>query len=139
MFTTIVKLDIPYVLMHIQGTPQTMQLNPHYGNVVQEVSDYFEEKLEILKNLGVKKVILDPGFGFGKTVEHNYELLKNLKEFEKFGCPILVGLSNKSFVNKVLNINSKDRSNGTAILNKIAIQNGAKILRVHDVKAAKGL
>ena len=139
MFPTIAKLNVLYVLMHIQGTPQTMQVNPQYKDVVSEVFSYLSEKLEILKKLGVEKVILDPGFGFGKTVEHNLKLLENLKEIEKLGQPVLVGISNKSFVNKIMNINKLDSVNGTSVLNKIAVQNGASILRVHDVKEAKKL
>lgn len=136
MFETVAKLKVPYVLMHIQGNPQTMQENPVYTDVVEEVTAFFEENLKKLNALGVLQVILDPGFGFGKTVEHNYELLKNLEKFQKFKLPVLAGLSRKSMVNKLLNINSKDSLNGTSILNTIAVQNGAKILRVHDVKEA---
>lgn len=139
MFETVAKLQVPYVLMHIKGTPQTMQINPTYNNVTQEVYSFFEEKLAGLKKLGLKKVILDPGFGFGKTVGHNKELLNNMAKFQSFGCPLLVGLSRKSFINKILNINIKDTLNGTVELNKIALQNGANILRVHDVKEAKEL
>lgn len=137
MFPTVAKLNVPYVLMHIQGNPQTMQQNPVYTDVVKEVHSYFEENLKKLSTLGVKQVILDPGFGFGKTVEHNKQLLENLEIFKSFQLPILVGISRKSFVNKVLNINSIDTINATNMLNKMAVQNGAKILRVHDVKEAK--
>jgi dihydropteroate synthase len=137
MFSIVAKLGVPYVLMHIQGNPQTMQLNPLYENVVAEVFSYFKEKLELLDKLGVKKVILDPGFGFGKTVNHNEKLLKNLKEFEQLNHPILVGLSKKSFVNKILNNTQLDSFTATSNLNKLAVQNGAKILRVHDVAGVK--
>ncbi|CAN5504991.1 dihydropteroate synthase [soil metagenome] len=137
MFATIAKLDVPYVLMHIQGTPENMQENPIYTDVVDEVAAFFREKVAELNKLGVHNIILDPGFGFGKTVEHNYQLLKNLDAFKEFDLPILVGISRKSMVNKLLNIRSKDSVNGTSILNNIALQNGAKILRVHDVKEAK--
>ena len=137
MFETIAKLDVPYVLMHIKGTPETMQENPVYTDVVAEVGAFFKNKVAELNKLGVKKVILDPGFGFGKTEEHNYQLLKNLSTFQEFDLPILAGISRKSMVNKLLNIRSKDLVNGTSILNTIAVQNGAKILRVHDVKEAK--
>lgn len=136
MFETVAKLKVPYVLMHIQGNPQTMQENPVYTDVVKEVSLFFEENLKKLNALGVKQVILDPGFGFGKTLEHNYELLKNLEKLQAFNLPVLAGLSRKSMINKLLNISSKDSINGTSILNTIAVQNGAKILRVHDVKEA---
>ena len=133
MFETVAKLNVPYVLMHIQGNPQTMQENPVYTDVVAEVTVFFEENLKKLNSLGIKQVILDPGFGFGKTVEHNFELLKNLDKFQQFKMPILAGLSRKSMVNKLLNISSKDSLNGTSILNAIAVQNGAKMLRVHDL------
>ncbi len=136
MFETVAKLKVPYVLMHIQGNPQTMQQNPVYADVVKEVHAYFEEKLNKLKDFGVKQVILDPGFGFGKTVEHNSQLLNNLEKFQSFNLPVLVGISRKSFVNKLLNINNKDTINATSILNKKAVENGAKMLRVHDVKEA---
>ncbi len=136
MFETVAKLNVPYVLMHIQGNPQTMQENPVYSDVVKEVLAFFEENLKKLNALGVKQVILDPGFGFGKTLEHNYELLKNLEKLQAFNLPVLAGLSRKSMINKLLNISSKESINGTSILNTIAVQNGAKILRVHDVKEA---
>lgn len=137
MFRTVAELQVPYVLMHIQGTPQNMQQEPVYGDVVEEVYKYFEAGIQTLRDLGFSKVILDPGFGFGKTVEHNFQLLKNLDRFSKLGFPVLVGLSRKSMINKLLNISSKDSVNGTSILNTIALQNGANILRVHDVKEAK--
>lgn len=136
MFETVAKLKVPYVLMHIQGSPQTMQKNPVYTDVVKEVHLFFEENLQKLNTLGVKQVILDPGFGFGKTVEHNSELLNNLGNFQSFKLPILVGISRKSFVNKILNINSIETINATNILNEKAVKNGAKMLRVHDVKEA---
>ncbi len=137
MFETIAQLDVPYILMHIKGTPQSMQTNPSYKNVVKDVKSYFSEKLEQLNKLGVKQVILDPGFGFGKTVEHNYQLLSALDEFKEFGLPILTGVSRKSMINKVLNTTPKEALNGTTVLNTIALLKGAKILRVHDVKEAK--
>ncbi len=137
MFTVIADLNVPYILMHIQGSPQNMQDNPTYTNVVEEVYAYFENKLKQLNALGIKQVIIDPGFGFGKTLEHNYDLLKNMDRFGTFGLPILAGVSRKSMINKLLNISSKDSLNGTSILNTIALQKGATILRVHDVKEAK--
>ena len=136
MFETVAQLNVPYILMHIQGNPQTMQENPMYTDVVKEVHDYFSDNLKKLTTLGATKVILDPGFGFGKTVEHNYQLLQNLEKLQAFGLPVLAGLSRKSMINKLLNINSKDALNGTTILNAIALQKGAKLLRVHDVKEA---
>jgi dihydropteroate synthase len=137
MFKTVAGLKVPYILTHIQGTPQTMQLAPAYHNVVAEVKDWLSGRLEKLRSMGVKEVIIDPGFGFGKTVEHNFRLLKNLEELAKTGAPVLAGLSRKSMINKLLNINSKDSIIGTSVLNQIALQNGARILRVHDVKEAK--
>ena len=137
MFATIAKLKVPYILMHIQGTPQTMQQNPTYNHVVEDVFDFFKSKLNELNALGVSKVILDPGFGFGKTIEHNYQLLKNLGKFSSFGLPLLVGFSRKSMVNKILNVKPVEALNGTTVLNTIGLENGAKILRVHDVKEAK--
>lgn len=137
MFKTIAALKVPYILMHLKGEPKNMQENPQYQNVVTEVMDFFTEKINELKALGVNDIILDPGFGFGKTLNHNYELLNNLNLFEIFELPILVGLSRKSMISKVLNISSKDALNGTSILNTIALMNGANILRVHDVKEAK--
>lgn len=137
MFDTISKLQVPYILMHIQGTPQNMQNNPNYENVTEEIFTFFRKKINELQKLGFNKIILDPGFGFGKTLEHNYQLLKDLEKFHTFDFPILVGFSRKSMITKLLNIKTKDALNGTSILNTIALGKGAKILRVHDVKAAK--
>ena len=137
MFKTVAELKVPYVLTHLQGTPQTMQQNPSYTNVLEDVKNYFQEKIKQLNNLGVNDIILDPGFGFGKTVEHNFQLLKNLKEFKSFGLPLLAGVSRKSMINKVIGTPPKEALNGTTVLNTIALQNGANILRVHDVKEAK--
>lgn len=137
MFETISQLKVPYVLMHIQGTPQTMQQNPQYKNVTAEVMKYFQTKIKMLKNAGVKQIILDPGFGFGKTVEHNYQLLKNLEKFKKFGCPVLAGISRKSMINKVIGTTPATALNGTTAANTIALMNGVNILRVHDVKEAR--
>jgi dihydropteroate synthase len=137
MFETAARLDVPYILMHIQGTPQNMQEQPVYTDVVKEVYEFLEARLKQLNGLGLKKVILDPGFGFGKTTEHNLELFRNLEKFSELNAPLLVGISRKSIVNKVLNIKSKDALNGTTVLNTIALQKGAKIIRVHDVKEAK--
>ena len=137
MFKTVAELKVPYVLTHLQGTPQTMQQNPSYTNVLEDVKNYFQEKIKQLNNLGVNDIILDPGFGFGKTVEHNFQLLKNLKEVKSFGLPLLAGVSRKSMINKVIGTPPKEALNGTTVLNTIALQNGANILRVHDVKEAK--
>ncbi|MES2285367.1 MAG: dihydropteroate synthase [Bacteroidota bacterium] len=137
MFSTIAKLKVPYILMHIQGTPKTMQQNPHYENVTEDVFAFFTDKLKELKELGVSKIILDPGFGFGKTLEHNYQLLENLEKFNSIGLPVLVGFSRKSMVCKLLKVSPEGALNGTSVLNTIALEKGAKILRVHDVKEAK--
>lgn len=136
MFETVAKLQVPYVMMHMKGTPQNMQQNPTYHNIVEEISTYFSEKLAILNKLGVKDIIIDPGFGFAKTISHNYELLQQMEQLNSFKLPILVGFSRKSMVTKVLNNKSIDALNGTTILNTSALLKGAKILRVHDVKEA---
>ena len=137
MFSCVADLKVPYILMHIQGNPKTMQENPSYNNVVKEVKQYFEEKINQLNQLGAKDIILDPGFGFGKTIEHNYELLNNLDQFKTFNLPILAGVSRKSMINKVLNTTPEEALNGTTTLNTIALTKGAKILRVHDVREAR--
>lgn len=136
MFETVAKLNVPYVLTHIKGMPENMQNKPQYENVVAEVKLFFKEKLEQLNKLGASNIILDPGFGFGKTIDHNYELLKNLKTFKELGFPILVGISRKSMINKIINTTPENALNGTTVLNTIALLNGANILRVHDVKEA---
>lgn len=136
MFKTIAALQVPYVMMHMQGTPQTMQQNPKYNDVVMEVIDFFVEKMEQLRALHVHDVIIDPGFGFGKTVAHNYELLSSLNNFQIFGVPLMAGISRKSMICKVLKVNPENALNGTTALNTIALLNGAKMLRVHDVKEA---
>jgi dihydropteroate synthase len=135
MFETIAKLNIPYVLMHIQGTPQTMQQNPSYTDVVKEIKEELFKKVGKLKALNFNKIILDPGFGFGKTNEHNYTLLKHLQEFS--ALPTLAGMSRKGMINKIIDTNPVTSLNGTTVLNTIALLNGASILRVHDVTEAK--
>jgi dihydropteroate synthase len=136
MFEVVAKYKVPYILMHIQGVPQTMQHNPLYKNVTNEVSDFFSIQLSKLKNVGIQQVILDPGFGFGKTVEQNFQLLKNLTDLHCFCHPLLIGISRKSMITKFLNIKTKESVNGTTTLHTLALQKGAKILRVHDVKEA---
>lgn len=136
MFQTIAGLGVPYVLMHIQGTPQTMQRNPKYDDVVKAISGFFAQKIQELKLLGVGDVILDPGFGFGKTLEHNYELMQRLDEFQIFSQPLLVGVSRKSMIFKLLETTPDEALNGTTALNTVALLKGAGILRVHDVKQA---
>ena len=136
MIETIASLSVPYIAMHMQGTPQNMQQNPNYSNVVKELIAFFAQKIEQLYKAGVRDVIIDPGFGFGKAIEHNYALLQNLEAFKLFGLPILVGLSRKSMIYKVLNIKPDQALNGTTAINTIALFKGANILRVHDVKEA---
>lgn len=136
MFPLIAKHNCPYILMHMQGTPQTMQANPVYEDVVREVAHFFSQKTTDLKRHGVSDILLDVGFGFGKTLEHNYTLLNELKHFDFLGYPMLIGVSRKSMITKVLGISSKDALNGTSVLNTMALERGAKILRVHDVKEA---
>ncbi len=136
MFDVVAAANVPYIMMHMQGTPQTMQQNPQYHNVVQDIVYYFSEKLDKLYAKGVNDVVLDVGFGFGKTVAHNYELLRNLPAFDIFGLPLLVGVSRKSMINKVLGIPPQEALNGTTVLHTLALLNGADILRVHDVRPA---
>ena len=136
IFQVAAKHKTPYVLMHMQGTPETMQENPRYNDVLFEVTTFFRDKIHLLHQAGVHDIVIDPGFGFGKTVEHNYTLLKHVNVFRMLGCPILAGLSRKSMINKVLNIKAVDALNGTTALNVLALQNGASVLRVHDVREA---
>lgn len=136
MFETIAELGVPYILMHMKGTPENMQLNPHYDNVIRELILFFNEKIEKLKQLNVKDIIIDPGFGFGKTIDHNYTILKNLETFQLLELPILVGISRKSMIYKPLNIKPDLALNGTTVLNTLALLKGASILRVHDVQEA---
>lgn len=136
MFATVARLSVPYILMHMQGTPQTMQQNPTYTNVSDEVFFYLNEKVNQLKVLGVTDIIIDPGFGFGKTPAHNFTLLKDLERFTLLGIPILAGLSRKSMLNKLFNIKPENALNATTVLNTMALERGASILRVHDVKEA---
>lgn len=136
MFRTVAQLNVPYVMMHMQGTPQNMQCEPRYDNLLREVFLYFARKVQQLRDLGVKDIILDPGFGFGKTLEHNYRLLARLDEFRVFGLPLLVGVSRKSMIFRLLDITPQESLNGTTVLDTICLLKGADILRVHDVKEA---
>ena len=136
MFTTIARLGVPYIIMHMKGTPQDMQIAPKYDHFLKEIFYYFSEKVQKLRDLGVKDIIIDPGFGFGKTLEHNYELMNHLEEFVLFELPILVGISRKSMIYKLLDITPEEALTGTTALNTIALQKGAHILRVHDVREA---
>ena len=135
MFPTVARLGVPYVLMHMKGTPQTMQEAPHYDDLMKEVLLYFAEKIQQLRDLGQKDIILDPGFGFAKTLEHNYELLSHLEALQIFELPTLVGVSRKSMIYKLLGTTAQEALNGTTVLNTICLMKGcANILRVHDVK-----
>jgi len=136
MISTVASLNVPYVLMHMQGTPQTMQHEPVYENVTREILDFFIKKADEFKKAGIKDIIIDPGFGFGKTIQHNFELLRNLSVFKMLNCPILLGISRKSFIYKTLNVSVEDSLNGTTALHSAGLLNGATILRVHDVKEA---
>ena len=136
MFSLLAELRVPYIMMHKKGLPENMQDNPMYQNICLEIIDYFAAKIERLKSLNVPDIILDPGFGFGKTLEHNYELLSKLDRLKLFELPILIGVSRKSMIQKVLNVPASDALNGTTALHMIALKKGAKILRVHDVKEA---
>ncbi len=137
LFQTVAELQVPYILMHMQGSPDNMQKDPHYEDVVTEVLDFFIQKLAILRKMGVKDIILDPGFGFGKTVAHNFALLKNLHVFQQvLGLPVLAGLSRKSMICKPLHVNPANALNGTTALHMVALQQGARILRAHDVREA---
>lgn len=136
MFETIARFKVPYVLMHIHGTPQNMQSEPITENVVQQIHDFFTEKTAILNHLGIEDIILDPGFGFGKTLRCNYSILNHLQDLRINNFPLLGGISRKSMINKVINTKPSESLNGTTILNTISLLNGANILRVHDVKEA---
>ncbi|MDQ7947768.1 MAG: dihydropteroate synthase [Pedobacter sp.] len=136
MFTTVAKLQVPYILMHMKGTPQNMQQQANYTDVTEEVISYLDEKILKLKELGVQDVIIDPGFGFAKTIAHNFQLLQQMEKLHQFGLPIMVGFSRKSMVTKVLGNKTADALNGTSVLNTSALLMGASILRVHDVKEA---
>ncbi len=136
LFSTVAKLQVPYIIMHMQGTPQSMQLNPTYTNIVTDLLVYFSKKIMELRQLGLNDIIIDVGFGFGKTIEHNYKLLQQLELFKNLEVPSLVGVSRKSMLYKPLNISADTALNATTSANTIALLNGANILRVHDVKEA---
>jgi len=136
MFDFIKETKTPYIMMHMKGTPQSMINHTQYTHLMNDIFDYFNQKIEHLKNIGINDIILDPGFGFAKTVNQNYELLKKLHVFKQFDLPLLVGVSRKSMIYKELNIKSKDALTGTIALNMFSLQQGASILRVHDVKEA---
>ena len=137
MFKVVSKHQVPYVMMHINDYPQKMQLNPRYKNVVFEILNFFSNQVKKAHENGITDIIIDPGFGFGKSLSHNYELLKSLSLFKKINCPILVGISRKSMIYNVINSNPKSALNGTTVLNTFSLMKGANIIRVHDVKEAK--
>lgn len=130
------KHHVPYIMMHMQGTPATMQQQPEYKDVVVEVIDFFSHQIHAARKMGVQDIIVDPGFGFGKTVAHNYQLLMNLDAFAMLSCPILVGVSRKSMINKVIDTTPDTALNGTTVLHTLAAERGAHVLRVHDVREA---
>lgn len=137
MFETVADLNVPYILMHMQGKPKNMQHQPSYENIIIEINQFFSEKIQKLKELQINDIILDPGYGFGKTTRNNFELLKNQKLIGFGDYPLLIGVSRKSMICKTLNIKPNNALNGTTAIHMLALQNGAKILRVHDVKEAK--
>lgn len=136
MFKTIGDLNVPYIIMHMRGTPETMMQNTHYKNLIKEVLFYFSEKIAKARSFGINDIIADPGFGFSKTVEQNFELFSNLETFKMLDIPLLIGVSRKSMIYKTLNTSAKEALNGSTALHAIALQKGASILRVHDVKEA---
>ncbi len=136
MFETIASLKVPYILMHMRGTPETMSLDTNYGNITSDLINYFSEKISLANAIGITDIIIDPGFGFAKTRQQNFELLNNLELFKSLDNPILVGISRKSMIHKTLNVSPNEALNGTTALHAIAVLKGASILRVHDVKEA---
>ncbi len=136
MMETVAKYNVPYIMMHLRGNPQTMQTLTNYENIVKEMLFYFSEKVALARSLGINDLIIDPGFGFAKTLDQNFEVLQKLELFQMLDLPILVGFSRKSLIYKTLETTSENALNGTTVLNTIALTKGAKILRVHDVKEA---
>lgn len=136
MFSLIAEKNVPYILMHMQGSPETMQNNPVYDNIINDLILWFTERIEKLTSLGVNDIIIDPGFGFGKSIDHNYNLIRDLDKFEILERPVLVGMSRKSMVWKVLDKSPEDSLSGTIVLNTLALSKGANIIRVHDVDEA---
>ncbi len=137
MFSLVKELNVPYIMMHMKGTPGTMQENPVYEDIISDILTWFGSRIVNLQSAGVKDIILDPGIGFGKTINHNFEILRRLGDFAITGLPILVGVSRKSMICKTLGITPDEALNGTSVLNSVALMGGADILRVHDVKEAK--
>ncbi len=137
MFETVAKYKVPYIMMHMKGTPATMQVNPEYENLIDEIISFFRDRISKALASGINDIIIDPGFGFGKTIEHNYQLLRHLQVFSLFELPVMVGISRKSMIYKYLGITPENALNGTTVLNTIALLNGASLLRVHDVREAR--
>lgn len=136
LLSTVAQLDVPYILMHMQGTPSDMQQAPVYDDVVKTVFDFMKEKITYCRSIGIKDIILDPGFGFGKTIKHNYQLLKGMHVLDMFDVPVLAGVSRKSMLYKLLDVTPEESLNATTIANLLSLQQGVAILRVHDVKEA---
>ncbi|MBK8711982.1 MAG: dihydropteroate synthase [Niastella sp.] len=137
MIAIVAQLKVPYICMHMQGVPETMQQNPLYADIILELTRFFVERIQLCRNAGITDIIIDPGFGFGKTIAHNFSILKNLSAFKILDCPILIGLSRKSSIYKTLGISVDESLNGTTVLHTIALLQDIQILRVHDVKEAK--
>jgi dihydropteroate synthase len=136
MFSVVEELNVPYIMMHMQGDPRNMQVNPVYDDVVADILRWFGQRIFRLQSAGIKDIIIDPGFGFGKTVEHNFDMLRRLGDFSVAGLPVLIGVSRKSMIWRTLGITADEALNGTSVLNAMALMNGADILRVHDVREA---
>ena len=136
MLETIVELNVPYVMMHMQGKPLDMQENPQYANIIDDIIKFFEKKILLLNEKGFKKIIIDPGLGFGKNIQHNYQIVNNIEEFHTLGYPLLIGASRKSMIYNLLDISAAEALNGTTIINTIALLKKTSILRVHDIKEA---
>lgn len=137
MIPAIAQLHVPYICMHMQGVPETMQQNPVYTDIMVELTRFFAERVQVCRNAGITDIIIDPGFGFGKTIAHNFSILKNLAAFKILGCPVLIGLSRKSSIYKTLGVSADESLNGTTVLHTIALLQAVQIIRVHDVKEAK--
>jgi dihydropteroate synthase len=136
MIETVARLKVPYIIMHMKGTPQTMQDNPVYSDVLAEVTYFFEKQITEARSYGINSIIIDPGFGFGKTIDHNYRLLASLDSFHSLGVPVMAGVSRKSMINRVLGTGPREALNGTTVLQTLALMNGADIIRTHDVHEA---
>jgi len=136
MFETVAELKVPYIMMHLKGTPQSMQSQTDYNDLMGELLEFFQDRIRTLNSLEAKDIIIDPGFGFAKTLDQNYEIMAKLNEFSSLGCPLLIGISRKSMIYRLFDGEAKDSLNGTTALNMVSLMGGANILRVHDVKEA---